>query len=118
MKKDKLKKNYEKSVNDYCEKFAEIYEIPFNGWVADRPGEVATFGDYFFNFAEIMYCIENQIILDYLLEWGDFSLKYHKKATYNFETYCKLRFDFERKTGFNFTLDNFEKHLLYLRIKN
>lgn len=113
-----LKKNYEKAVNDYCEKFAEIYEIDFDGWVAGVHGEVATFGDFFFNLSEIIFCIENKINLNWLLNWYDFNLEYHKKSTYNFKTYCKLRFDFERKTGFNFTLNDFEKHLLYLRIKN
>ncbi len=113
-----LDKKYNKIVNKYCKIFAKKHEIDFDGWVADRVGEIANFGDYFFDFREIKFCIDNDISFDYLSDWYFFCVEFQKIADYNFENYCKLRQDFEYKKGFGFVLLEFEKYLLKLKLES
>ena len=111
-----LERKYNKIVNKYCKTFANNNEIDFEGWIGGRIGEIAEFGDYFFDFHEIKFCVENDISIDILINWYYFFLEFHKKANYNFESYYKLRLDFEHKKGFGFDNLEFEKYLLYIRI--
>lgn len=65
----KLKENYEKAVNAYIQEFEKRHEIEFEGWIGSFVGEVASFGDYTFNFSNIKYVIHNNISFDYFSDW-------------------------------------------------
>ena len=109
-----LKKNYENSVNAYIKDFERKFEIKFDFWVGDTVGEVCSFGDYTFNFSDIKYVIDNDISFKWLIDWYDYAVEY-QKCYYNLNSYCKLRKDEERSEYFK--LDNFEKKLIYMRLK-
>lgn len=113
-----LNKKYIKIINSYCNKFAKKYEIDFDGWVGNRVGEIAYFADYFFDFLEIKFCIDNNISFDYLNDWYYYVIEFYPKANCNLENYCKLRRDFEIRKGFLFNLNDFEKYLLNLMISD
>lgn len=86
-----LKENYKIICNTYAHKFAVKHELPFDAWVADKVGEVATMGDYSVDFREIKYDIDNDIDADeydkyynYCLEVGMLNL-----TAPNYESWCK-----------------------------
>lgn len=56
-----LQENYKIICNTYAHKFAVKHEYSFDGWVADRVGEVAVMGDYYVDFEDIRYDIDNNI---------------------------------------------------------
>lgn len=56
-----LKETYEVTCNTYAHDFAVKHEYSFDGWVADRIGEVAVMGDYYVDFEDIRYDIDNNI---------------------------------------------------------
>lgn len=109
-----LEANYNNAVNAYINEFAIKYEIDFDGWVADRVGEVANFGDYFFSFEQIKYCIDKDVKFDVLIDWQDFAME-HKDNYINLDSYCRLRADFDYKKGFS--SDKFNDYLIGLRKK-
>ena len=56
--------------------FAKKHDYQFDGWVADEVGTVACFGDYFFDFTDIKYDIDNEVPKEKFLEYYDASLDY------------------------------------------
>lgn len=91
LKTDSLEENYNLICNMYAHKFAVKHELPFDAWVADKVGEVATMGDYSVDFREIKYDIDNDIdadeydkYYDYCLEVGMLNL-----TAPNYESWCK-----------------------------
>ena len=112
---EKLKENYEKAVTDYIKEFEKVYEVDFDFWVGDEVGGVANIGDETYNFSDLKYMIDNSIKYDFLVDWYYFVLEYNEKCYYNLDAYCRLRRDAENKE--HFSLDKFEKDLLYMRIK-
>lgn len=110
-----LKANYEKSVDAYIKEFEKKHEIDFDGWVGDLIGEVACFGDYTFYFSDIKYVIDHSISFEWMTDWYWFVVEY-QKCYFNLKTYNKLRSDEYSKD--NFSLDSFEKKLIYMRISD
>jgi len=115
MDKTHLKSDYEKSVGAYIKEFENKHKIDFDCWTGDLIGEICCFGDYTFNFSDIKYVIDNSISLDYLIDWYWFVVEY-EKCYYNLNSYCKLRQGAEKKE--HFSLHDFEKKLIYMRIKD
>ncbi len=110
----KIKTDYENAVKEYIKKFEEQTDLIFDFWVADLVGEIACFGDFTFDFSDIKYVVDNSIATDWLIDWHYFVVEY-KKCYYNLNSYCKLRRDAEKNE--HFSLEYFEKKLLYMRIK-
>ena len=82
-----MKEDYNKSVNLYIKAFEEKHDIEFDYWVADIIGSIAMFGDYFFDFLDIKYDIDNFIEEKEIFNWYNFILDSEKKV--NYSSWCK-----------------------------
>jgi hypothetical protein len=111
----KLQENFNKAVHAYIDEFQKRYEIEFDGWVGDIIGEIATWGEFFFNFSEIKYCIDNNISFNYLVNWYDLILKY-QNCFINLKSYIKMRKDAEAKENFNIKEFEYQLKEKYLKI--
>lgn len=86
------KQKFEKICNEYIEAFSKKQELDFEGWVADKIGELALFGDYTFGMDEIRYDIDNEVKPGEILSFQDYcvSMHYIGKSTHiNYENYVK-----------------------------
>ncbi len=110
----KIKKKYEKAVNDCVEHFKNVYEINTHGWIGDTVGEVLMVGDSGIRFREIKYIVDNDIDLEWFKDWEAFLIEFGEKCYYPFDMYCAYRKDAE-KDG-EFCLSNFEKELIYKKV--
>lgn len=81
-----LEAKYNAAVRKYIEEFEKKQDVYFEFWVADRVGEVACFGDYFFNFDDIRFDIDSEIPKGEIVSWFDLSLDGDFKV--NYRTYC------------------------------
>ena len=83
-----LKARYEKSCMEYIEAFEADY---FEFWVGGRVGGIVAMGDYFFDFQEIKYCVDNNIPCEKLYEFYDHFLDHYweHKTFVNFESWLK-----------------------------
>lgn len=86
-----LKENYKAICNTYAHKFAEKHEYSFDGWVADKVGEVAMMGDYYVDFRDIKYDIDNDIDADEYVKYYDYCLEVGmlNLTVPNYESWCK-----------------------------
>ena len=78
---DTLRTNLETSVNGYRDIFLmEYFNASIDGpsvesyWVADHVGGVLAVNDYFFNFDDIRYAVDNKVESSVLFRWYDYSL--------------------------------------------
>lgn len=71
-----MKVQYNHVCNAYAKAFAKKHDYQFDGWVADEAGTVACFGDYFFDFKDIKFDIDNEVPKEKFLEYYDASLDY------------------------------------------
>ena len=110
-----LKQKYEQIANDYINEFSKKHEIDFDGWIGEDIGGVALFGDYFFNFDDLRYAIDNGLSFDWFIDWYYFVLEY-QKTFYNLDGYSRLRRDAENLQGENFEINRFHAYLIYLRV--
>lgn len=94
MKKSLLKNRFDLICSEYIKKFEEKQELYFEGWVGDNIGEIATFGDvYFFNFDDIRYDIDNEIVRGLIKNWLHDSIN-NKYKNINYKSYAQgLMFD-------------------------
>lgn len=69
-----LKDRFEKVVYEYVYKFALKQDLGFDGFIGNRIGETATFGDYFFDLSFIRYDINNDIPKGKILDWYDYAV--------------------------------------------
>ena len=115
--KDRLNQNYIKAVDAYVNEFEKVYEVESEFWVGDEVGGVLSVADLMLDFSDIKYCVDNSIPYEWLYNWNSYCVEF-SKAYYNLDSYSKLRRDYEKKLGKNFTETGFEKHLLYLRLKS
>lgn len=111
-----MKKKFKKLALEYIKIFEKKTGLQFDGWVGDLAGEIATLGDYFFDFNHIRYFIDNETPANYIFGWYDFVLEF-QKCYIKPDAYCKLRSDFECKKVFGFNEKDFIIHLIYMRIK-
>lgn len=86
-----LQENYKIICNTYAHKFAEKHEYSFDGWVADKVGEVAMMGDYYVDFRDIKYDIDNDIDADEYVKYYDYCLEVGmlNLTVPNYESWCK-----------------------------
>lgn len=91
MKKTQLQTDFEYSVSKYIHAFELKQDLSFEFWIADRIGEVATFGDIFiFDFSDIRFDIDTDQPKDNILKWNDIQMDLHekKKQTFNYSSWC------------------------------
>ncbi len=77
MKKE-LRKNFENAVEDYCKAFCKKYELEDYSpdmWVGDHIGGIIEVSDYFFNFDDVKYCIDNDVDWMELTTWYDYCIE-------------------------------------------
>lgn len=79
---------YNRSVSIYIEEFCKKQEMDFEFWVADLIGEVACFGEDFFNFSDIKYDLENNCEKGLIVEWSNANLDNQDKYI-NYSSYHK-----------------------------
>lgn len=86
-----LKETYEITCNTYVHNFTVKHEYSFDGWVADRVGEVAVMGDYYVDFRDIKYDIDNDIDADEYVKYYDYCLEVDmlNLTAPNYESWCK-----------------------------
>ena len=111
---NKLQQSYNAVINAYVEKFTDMFEMDFEGWIGDRIWEVAQFGDYFIDFRDLKYIVDNKVKFSTFYNWYYFVLEYHQKCNINLDSYCRLWRDAQKN---NLSVNEFEKKLLYNRIK-
>lgn len=77
-----LKQNYEEACNDYLHEFCERYEIDHSDarWIGGV-GEMGEVVDYYFSMRDIIYCVDNHVEWDDLMNWYDYSID---AGTYGF----------------------------------
>src|SRR5574344_1184048 len=69
-----MKEQYIHACNAYAKAFAKKHDYHFDGWV--EVGTVACFGDYFFDFTDIKFDIDNNIPKEKFWEYYDANLDY------------------------------------------
>ena len=111
-----LKTNFNNAVNGYIKEFQKRHEVEIDEPVAGIVGGVYCVADLFLNFDDLKHSIDNNVNFETLVEWQDFNMSY-PKCFVKLEAFWKLKKDFKYKRGFGYSLDNFEKHLLHLRLK-
>lgn len=76
-KLNELNKAYEKACNDILKAFAEEYEVQVDkeDWVAGDVGGIVGLcqSEYFLNFEDLLYMLNNNIPFDEFLKWWDYS---------------------------------------------
>ena len=93
----KLKNKYNKIVEQYLMAFVEKQELDIENcyWVADKIGEILSINEqYYFNFDDIRFDVDNNIKAGTILEWQQESIdNYSKKKKYkiNYENYLKWK---------------------------
>lgn len=85
----KLNKRYRKICTEYVELFAKKHDVDFEFWVADIFGEVAGFGDYYFNFSDIVYDVNTNQPKGLIFSWQDHCLDFDRTQYINFYSYSK-----------------------------
>jgi len=93
-----LKKRFEAVANEYLLKFIKKQDLDFDGWIGDDVGGIASFiCQYFFNFDDIRYDIDNKCKKGLILHWQDDCLE-NKPNYINYYSYHKgLKFDMLNK---------------------
>jgi hypothetical protein len=89
MKTENLRGQYIKVVDKYLKYFCEKHQLKFQGWVGDRFGEIAYFGDnYYINFNDIRIDIDTCQPKDQILNWYD-SVVYDELSV-NYTTWISM----------------------------
>ena len=83
-----LKKEFNTIVNKYLKVFETKQELYFDYWVGDYVGEIAVFGDFFFNFDDIRLDIDNNIVSGKIIDWYDWSVE-NEDTTVNYKSWVK-----------------------------
>lgn len=84
-----LEAKYNAVVRKYIEEFEKKQGVNFEFWVADRVGEMACFGAYFFDFIDIRVDINENVSKDVILEWHNFILE--EGLNINYRTFLKIK---------------------------
>jgi len=89
----KLKEQYEFVCNEYIHKFTEKQDLPFDYWIGDDVGGIASFIEqYFFNLHDIIYDINTNQPKGLILQWQDDTLENHSEnenVSINYYSYSK-----------------------------
>ena len=63
------KKLYLNSCNEYVSVFCKKQEMKFEGWVANKVGEIALCNDFYFNFSDIFFDINTDQPKGKIVDW-------------------------------------------------
>ena len=76
-----IKKQYEIAVNAYIERFVKKHGYEFTYWVSDEVGGTACFIEqYYFNFTDIKYDIDNKVEKGLIFRHQDDSVNHYFKV--------------------------------------
>ena len=69
-----MRKQFETSCNWYLRWFCKKHDLQYAGayWVGDNVGGVVEVGDYFIDFGDIMYDIDNDVPSEQFFAWKDY----------------------------------------------
>ena len=84
-----LKQKADKLAIQYIKAFEKKYEVYFEFAVADDYFNVLNFGDYFVNFSDVKYCIDNNVDSELFFNWYNDNLEKKKKKE-STQTYINL----------------------------
>lgn len=84
----KLKDKYKSVCDEYVEIFCKKQELDFEYWVANIVGDIAVYGDYFFNFQDIVWDINSNQPKGRIIDWYNESLE-NPKNSINYFSYTK-----------------------------
>lgn len=93
-RKTSLTVAYDDACRQYAKVFAEKHGMFYSDddWVAGDFGTILNLGDYYFNFQEIKYDVDNMIDKDEIIKYYDYSLRAHSlgfERIMNYENWCK-----------------------------
>jgi hypothetical protein len=94
-----LKQRYESVATAYLNKFIEKqgFNHSFDGWIGGIGGIAGFAEQYFFNFDDIRYDIDNDCEVGLILRWQEDGVDHHMKGntdTINYHSYHKgLRYE-------------------------
>jgi hypothetical protein len=108
-----IKADYENAVLAYIKEFEAISEIEFEGWTGNF-GTIANFADYFIDFNDLRYVIDNDVDFADFSTWHWYCVE-NNDMYYNIDSYVRLLRDAKYKAGFNFSQKEFETYLVELR---
>lgn len=77
----KLQKDFNAAVEAYVKAFERKHKIKFEHWPGDYIGTVACMGDYFFNFKDMRYDIDNKLPEPMIFEWSDAEIDAYRNGT-------------------------------------
>lgn len=101
---NRLKQNYENSVNEYIIEFYRRTKLKLSYWIDEF--KIGEFNDYYlFSFDDIRYFIDNDLEENTLLNWHELPSKI------SLNHYYKLEHEYKYKKGFSFNHNDFNKHL-------
>lgn len=94
---NQLKKQYEYCTEQYILKFCRKQGLTFDGWVGGTVGGVGLFGDYTFNFSDILLDINTKQPKGLIIDWQNEGVQAHfennELQNMNYFSYTKgLRF--------------------------
>ena len=72
-----LKEKADKLAMKYIKEFEKKYELYFEFAVADDYFNVLNFGDYFVNFSDVKYCIDNNVDSELFFNWYNDNLEFN-----------------------------------------
>jgi len=85
-----MKENLESAIDDYIEFFEKKHGYELDYWLPHK-GEIACFGDFYFNFDDIRMDIEQERPEHEIFDWQDATLEWHykgdKNATMNYDAW-------------------------------
>ena len=74
---EQLRAAYDKACNDYLSELLRMWELDacYGYWNSDQPGTIYHYGEtHNLSMDEIIYCVNNSIQEDEVLEWEDYLL--------------------------------------------
>ena len=84
-----LKEKADKIAIQYIKAFERKYKIYFEFAVANNYFDVLNFADYYINFTDVKYCIDNNVEPELFFNWYDDNLEYALKKE-STQTYINL----------------------------
>jgi len=82
-----IKSIYDNTVNLYLQQFIDKHECAELEYWIGEPGDIAVIGDYFINFSDIKYDIDNNVNPDLFWDWYYFEINYKGKHRINFNSW-------------------------------
>lgn len=90
---ERLRLRFIMVATDYIQAFEQKHKIDFDRWIADDIGGIAEFGDYYFNYDDIRFDIDNNIRKSTILKWYNADLEHNvgrqEQQHINYSNWCK-----------------------------